>query len=646
VEEYLGQRFGRNAALTELSRMIYHRTDGNALFMVSFVDSLLQQELIAETENQLEIRAALPTLQKFVPNNLQQTILRQIERLQMDEQQLLGIASVGGRTFTAAEIAELIGRPLEDVEEVCDELAARERLITAVGIMEWPDGTVTAQYEFRHALYQQVAYEQLGQARRIRLHRSMGKRKEAEYGDRVAEIAAELAMHFTEGRDYSRAAQYYCQAGEAALRRNAYRETLDHCEKGLELLKRLSDTPTRQQQELALLMTLGVTLTATKGYAAAEVEQTYLRARTLCEREGKTSHLFSVLYGLWNCYTTRGELQTAYTLAEQLLDIAQRADDSTLRLMAHWVMGRAQYWYGRLLSAREHLEQILTLYNPTEHGALVIRYSQDVQLTVPSFVAVALWLLGYPDQARCRIEQALAQESDLPSSFSLAHALTNAALVHQFCGEILRTQERAETTITFATEYGFPHWVNWGTALRGWALAAQGQGEVGISLLRQSLAALAASGVRLARPYILSLLGNVYQRMGQAEDGLNAIAEALTQVQDSGERYCEAELYRLKGELTLQQERQKVKIKRQKAKMTNPQTEAEACFLQAIAIAQQQEAKSLELRATMSLARLWQQRGKHHEARTTLSAIYDWFTEGFDTEDLREAKALLDTLRR
>jgi predicted ATPase len=198
--------------------------------------------------------------------------------------------------------------------------------------------------------------------------------------------------------------------------------------------------------------------------------------------------------------------------------------------------------------------------------------------------------------------------------------------------------------------------VNWGTALRGWALAAQGQGEVGISLLRQSLAALAASGVRVARPYILTLLGDVYQRMGQAEDGLNTVAEAIAQVQDTGERYYEAELYRLKGELLLTQEvkRQKSKGKSQKSKIpstqhptpnTQAEAEAEACFLKAIAIAQQQEAKSLELRATTSLARLWQRQGTHHEARTTLSAIYGWFTEGFDTKDLQEAKALLDTLR-
>jgi adenylate cyclase len=320
------------------------------------------------------------------------------------------------------------------------------------------------------------------------------------------------------------------------------------------------------------------------------------------------------------------------------------------------------------------LEQVLAHYDPLQHGPLVFRYGQDFKVTALSFGVMVLWLLGYPDQACRKSEEALAFSQELVVPFNVAYAFANAALMHQFCGEIPRTQERAEATITFATEHGFPHWVNWGTAFRGWALAAQGQGEVGISLLRQSLATLTASRVRLARPHLLTLLVDACRRMGQTEDGLNAVAEALAQVQDTGERYCEAELYRLRGELTLAQSRaslkqisNKSKASQNKSRVSNPQSathnpqlaEAEACFLKAIEIARTQQAKSLELRAVMSLVRLRQyeaaqaaSRITQHETRAMLnkahamlSDIYNWFTEGFETKDLQEAKVLLDALR-
>ena len=473
VEEYLQQRAGRRTAIAKLSQMIYRRTDGNALFMVSFVDYLLQRELLAEDEGQGQLRADLSAFRRLVPTSLQRMILRQIEHLSADDQQLLYVASVGGVTFTGAEVAGVVGGLLEEVEDICDRLASRERLIAVAGLAEWPDGAVTVRYQFRHALYQQVLYEQIGQARRVRLHRQLGEWKEGRYGERTIEIASELAVHFTEGRDYHRAVQYRHYAAEQALRRSAYHEAEVHCVQGLELLETFPDIREHARLELALLMTLGVTLIVTKGYAASEIDRTYLRARTLCEQMNETPQLFSALYGLWNFSAARGDLQSAYRLAEQLLDVAQRADDSALRLMAHWATGLVHSWYGHLIPAREHLEQILACYDPPQHMSLVFRYGQDVRVTALSYGAMVSWLLGYPDQARRRSEEALTLSRELTVPFNTAYALANATLVHQFCQEAQQTRERAEAVIAFATEQGFPHWKHWGTALRGWALAVQ-----------------------------------------------------------------------------------------------------------------------------------------------------------------------------
>ena len=249
VEEYLRRRLGQSFPVSTVSELVYRYTDGNALFMVNFVDYLLEQGLLVNTGSQVELRVEGAVLKELMPRTLQQLVLRQIERLNIEEQHLLGIASVGGRTFTAAEVAAVIGHRLEEVEGVYDRLAATEQLIQAEEAKEWPDGTLTTRYRFRHALYQQVLYEQLGQARRVRLHRHIGEWKERKYRDQATEIAGELARHFTEGRDYRRAVKYHYQVGKTALRHSAYREAIDHCKEGLGLLERVPDTSKYQWQE-------------------------------------------------------------------------------------------------------------------------------------------------------------------------------------------------------------------------------------------------------------------------------------------------------------------------------------------------------------------------------------------------------------
>ena len=327
----------------------------------------------------------------------------------------------------------------------------------------------------------------------------------------------------------------------------------------------------------------------------------------------------------------RAELQTARELAEQLFSLAQRVQDTAFLLEAHRVMGMTMFWLGEMAPARAHLEQGMALYDPQQHRPHAFVYGTDPGVACRSFAAWPIWALGYPDQALQSIHEALTLAQELTHPFSLAFALTVATTVHQFRREVQAVQERAEALMTLSTEQGFPFWLANGTILRGWALTAQGEGAEGIAQIHQGLVARRAKDLQVHRPYFLSLLAEAYGEAGQPEEGLTVLVEALAIVDNTGERNWEAEHHRLKGELLLMQQGQEV-------------GEAEECFRQALDAARRQQAKSLELRAAMSLSRLWQQQGKQKEARQMLADIYGWFTEGFDTPDLQEAKALLEEL--
>jgi adenylate cyclase len=338
-------------------------------------------------------------------------------------------------------------------------------------------------------------------------------------------------------------------------------------------------------------------------------------------------------------------------LGKQLLHLAQSAQDPALLLEAHLALGYTLFHLGELVSARAHLEQTIALYDPEQHRSHAVLYGRDPGVWSRQYAALARWLLGFPDQALKGSRDALTLAHESARLYSLAFALTLAAVLHQYRREEHAACEQAEATMTLSTEQGFPFWLAMGTIVHGWALAEQGQAEEGIAQMQQSMTAFRAIGTELARPHFLALLTEGYKEMGRVEEGLSALAEALAVVDKTGERWYEVELYRLKGELTLQQ----WKVESQKSKVPNPQPlapstqvegEAEKCFLKAIEIAQKQQAKSLELRATVSLARLWQSQGKRHAARDMLSVIYNWFTEGVDTADLKEAKALLEDLDR
>jgi DNA-binding winged helix-turn-helix (wHTH) protein/predicted ATPase len=630
VAAYLAQRYGAGTLPAALARVLHQRTGGNPLFLVAVVDALVQQGRLQEGPTGWALVGDLETVTMGVPASVRQLLERQFEQLAPEEQVLLEAASVVGVEFAAAAVAA-VAQAIEAVEACCDALARRGQFVQARGTADWPDGTVTASYGFRHALYRELVYDRVPASRRVRWHRQIGARLEAGYGARAPELAAELAEHFVRGRNAEQAVQYLQLAGAQAVQRSAHREALQHLTRGLELLAMLPETPARAQQELNLRLALGQALSATKGIAAPEVERTYAQARALCAQLGETPQLFPTLWGLCRFYRSRGALPTARELGEQLHQLAQRDADPTHRLEAHGALGGILSYQGEYAAALTHLEQGITLIDPAAQRTLVLRRGLAPGVMCLAYVANTLWYLGYPAQALRRSQEALALAQTLAHPYSLGLAQHHATFLHHHRREASAVQAQAEALLTLATAHGFLLWAGFGTYWRGWALAMQGQGAAGLAQLREGLAAVAVTGQELFRPLGLVLLAEAAGHVGQVEEGPRLLAEALTVVEAGGRGDLAAEAYRLQGEFLLRQ-------------AVPDAAQAEACFHQALVMARRQQAKSWELRTAMSLSRLWQRQGKRDQARELLAPIYGWFTEGFDTADLQEAKALLDEL--
>jgi predicted ATPase len=487
-----------------------------------------------------------------------------------------------------------------------------------------------ATYLFKHALIQDAAYQSLLRSTRQQHHQHIAQVLEARFPKLCTTQPELLAYHYTEAGFTAQAIPYWQRAGEQASERSANVEAVNHLTRGLALLTSLPDTPERTQRELAFHLSLGAQLAVTKGYAAPEVEQAFARARALCQQEEDTPQLGLVLWGLYRFYFMRAEHRTAQELAAQLLRLAQHDLAPSLLLAAHAALGTALWVQGHLTAAREHLVPELPRVEAQQRRELAFRYGVEPEVLRLMYTAIDLWFLGYADAALQRLQTMFTLAQELAHPFNLVVAQGGAAWLQRCRRDIPETQARAEAALTLATEQGNPYWMATGALLRGWARTAQGQAEEGIAHMQQGLTAYRATGAELFGPFWLAMLAEAYGEVGQTEAGLIVLAEALAVVDKTGERFWEAELYRLKGKLLLSQ--------------ASHIGEVEACLRQALDIARHQEAKSLELRAAMSLARLRQQQGKRQEAHDLLAPVYHWFTEGFDTADLKEAKALLDAL--
>lgn len=553
VTAYFAKRFPQSLFPTRLAQALHRRTEGNPLFLVSVIEDLVTQGLLAQVGEGWVFQSNIEELAVGIPESIRHLVTRQRERLRQEEQQILEAASVAGLEFSVAAVAAALETDVVVVGDRCAQLAERQQFLRPAGIAEWPDGTVATRYGFLHALYQQLWHEQAPIEKRQRWHLRIGERKELAYGKRAGEIAAELAVHFEQGRDYRRAVTYLHHAGEYAIRRSASTEAIAYFTKGLEVLHRLPNSTERAQQELMVQVSLGPVLMMTKGRSATVVEDAYTRALELCQQTGEQIQLFSALRGLWECYETRGELSKAHELAEQFFTAAQARQDLTHQLIAHDALGDTLFWRGELALAQQHLERGVTLYDPHQHSALAFFHGgYDPGVACACLGACTVWLLGYVDQALTRMRAALTLARRLGQLHSLASALIWAAVLHQLRREGSLAQAQAETTIPLCREQEFPYYLAAGTILQGWALTEQGHGETGIAQLRQGLATCRALGVEMARTYFLGLLAGAYGKAGQPQEGLSVVAEALELANTNGERLCEAELWRLKGELLLQ----------------------------------------------------------------------------------------------
>ncbi|HEY7494798.1 MAG TPA: AAA family ATPase [Candidatus Tectomicrobia bacterium] len=639
VATYLAQRGAGAEVPAALARMLTQRTDGHPLFVVALVDELLRQRVLQVGPAGWVLTGGLDPGTVGVPLSIRHLLEHQVARLRPADQELLAAASVAGVEFAVAAVAAGVQQTGEEVEARCDALARQHQLVQARGTAVWPDGTVTARYGFRHALYQELIYERVPVSRRMRWHQQIGTRLEAAFGPRADEVAAELAVHFEQGHDYYRAVQYLQRTAATAVQRHAHREAIAYLRRALELLQAMAEMPQRFRYELSVRLALGPSLMVTRGFAAPEVADTYARARQLCEQLGEQQQLFPALFGLWRSAHVRGQLQTARALGEQLLSLAHAQDDPLLCVEAQGPLGQTLCMQGEPGQALEHLQRVVALYEPHWQRPLVVRCGYDPGVYAHVMEAWVLWALGYPAQGRQRSQAALCLAREQVHPFTLSLTLVTIVILQHMRREGEATLEHVQASLVLSTEYDFPYLTALGIVLQGWELTRRAQVAAGITQMRQGLAALRTMGAEVLRPFLLALLADACAWDGQIKVGLGVLNKALMTAEQHTERFYTAELHRLKGELIL-----RYVADARTTCQSLLQTEAEACFQNALHLAQRQTAKLLELRAAMSLARLWQQQDKRTAARELLAPIYGWFTEGFDTADLQECKGLLDTL--
>ena len=621
VADYLAVRFPRHKFPSGLAKLIHKQTDGNPLFMVNAAYYLLEEGLIVQKEDGWRLTVDINNVEVGVPDNIRQMIERQVDNLGPEKQRTLEAASVAGVEFSTLALAAGLEEDPLVVEERCGELARQGQYIQDCGIHELPNGEVAARYGFVHALYQNVLYERLPATRRAQMHRLIGERGEEVYGERAAEISVELAMHFERGRDYKRAAYYLKLGANIAIRRFAYQEAVGLARRGIELINKLANTREVVNEALCLHLTLGVPLIAIEGYASPNVGQVYTKARELYDQLGDTPDIAEVLWGLWTFHTLSADLETARKIAEEFLHLAERLHYPGLAMRGHWAMEITFTHIGNFSLALDHYEKALALYDPAQHRDDSFLYALNPGVAMPCFAAWAFWFTGLPDQALDRMEEALTLARDLAEPQGLAHAALFASVLYQFRRDRLMTQYYAEAVIDISREHGLVLYGAMAMIMQGWTLSERGGGREAVDQMREALAELDTTGTFLVRPHFLALLAEVLSTLDETEEAMTVLNEAIAMVDNKGERYYEAELYCLKGELLLKQS-------------ADNRSKAEECFKRSMAIAESQNARSWQLRTAMSLARL-------HVSNDLLVPIYESFTEGFDTEDLRDANKLL-----
>ncbi|MFB0565693.1 MAG: AAA family ATPase, partial [Candidatus Aminicenantaceae bacterium] len=616
---------------------LFRQTKGHPLFTVELLRGMQEQGVLVKDKKGKWIEGSELNWEAL-PTRVDAVIEERVGRLPEKLHEVMKIASVEGESFTAEVAARLQKMDIREMVRILSsELDKRHHLVSAKGI-RCVDSQRLSMYLFQHILFQRYLYKSLDEVERPHLHEEVGTALETFYGEQAEEIAVQLARHFQEAGITAKAVEYLYKAGNKATRVSASQEAISHFSKGLDLLKTLPDTNERTQQELALQVALAGQMLAIKGYAAPEVGEVCARARELCLQVSESPLLFPTLFLLNNFHGLRAEYQIALELAEQMFSLAERANDPLLLAISHLAKGWILYNLGEFSQALSHLEHMIDFYDPQQHGSLAFIFGGDFGVYALGWGSHVLGILGHLDKALKRSKEGLRLARKLDHPFSLAFSLSVIGAYFHICmsRDVEEAEKHVKPLVKLAAEKGFAFYQGLGLSWQGWQQAEEGQFEEGINYIHQGWAIIRAVGTEAYGSTEFFLLADAYRKAGKPEDGLKVLSEAFEFVEKTGERMLEVELHRLKGEL--------LAMKGEAEDKSEIKEEAEESFRKAIDISRLQSARLWELRATTSLSRLLQKQGKKREARKLLADILEWFTEGFDTPDLKEAKALLEEL--
>jgi class 3 adenylate cyclase/predicted ATPase len=618
--EMVSELLGQGSELQSVKDLVVARTEGNPFFMEEMVRALFDQGVLTRN-GAVKLTKPLASIQ--IPPTVQGIVAARIDQLAPSEKELLQTLAVMGKEFPFGLVRRVVARVENEITQDLDSLQLGEFIYERPAFPE-------SEYTFNHALTQEVAYNSLLFERRRELHERTATALEELFADKLDEQVDALAHHYSRSGNAVKAIGFLRRAAEQARARSAYDDAIGYADEALRLLPQLPESRQRNLDEIGLQGIRSFLLAATRGYAAPEIGQCLSRGLELCKRigEGPEMEMVGVLFGLWSFNLARNRLHDAMKLAEKLLNLSRLMKSEVAEAGALSAFGGTCLWRGEFSSARQHLEQANAIYDCDVDRYLPM-YKARV---VPSRAQTAwvLWVTGYPDQAAARAEEAVAFATRLGGSYSMVFALMHAIALAHLRGDSNSIRARAESMTEIAREQGFPYWSAIASMIIGRTLVGEGNHDAGISRMREAMRSLREAGGELMYNYALSLLAESYRAAGEPAPGLAAVAEAFEGLESSGQRMHEAELWRLRGELLLLQ--------------GEAEAEAAHSFHRALQVAQEQQARSWELRAATSLARLLSTQDRRDEAKSHLAPVLGGFPEGFDTTDLKEAAALLTTL--
>ncbi len=611
---------GGKALPEEVLEQIVAKTDGVPLFVEELTKTVMESGILEEKAERFELNGPLPPL--AIPSTLQDSLMARLDRL-APVKEVAQIGAAIGREFSHRLLTALVPSGDNELQDAIPQLIEAELIFRRGG----GDDTT---YVFKHALVQDAAYESLLKSRRQELHRRIATVLEQQFPETAETEPEILGHHFTAAGLHDEAIEYWLRAGRRAARSSANTEAVEHLNQGLALLDKLPKSGAHDARELDFLITLLNPLIAAVGYSTPEMARASTRALELCRQLDETARIFPVLYGQWVYYFAGGDVAKSCAMAADFLDLAERQQDQIPRMMGHRIVGAAAMFHGEHSVCRAHNEQSLAEFDPNKHASLASGYGQDLGAAILSYLSMSLCLLGYPDQAVVRGREALARARAVEHANTLAYTLWHVGtFLWWLLDDSDELRQATEEMLTVAAEPRMPIWTAAAMPFRGEVSRRSGKADSGLAKIEEGLAVATELRFGLSEPVSQLFRGQALHDLGRTDEALQAIAKGLARAERRGEHWIEPELLRVQGELSLHQ---------------GDPADAEVSFQAAIALAEQQDAKWWKLRTATSLARVWLDQGRHDDALDLLAPVYNWFTEGFDTRSMKEAKALLDEL--